>query len=178
MRSLDVTPVPLELDGWRLVTVDSGVEHTHAGSGYNARRRECAEAADRLGVGSLRDARAADVPSLPAPLDRRVRHVIEENARVDEAVAALGTGDLGALGALLDASHASLRDLYEVSVPEVEQTVERLHAAGAAGARIVGGGFGGAVLALFPPETDPPPDAVEVTPGPPARLLAEADARA
>jgi galactokinase len=177
MRSLEVTPVALELGGWRLVTVDSGVEHTHAGSGYNARRRECAEAADRLGVGSLRDARAADVASLPAPLDRRVRHVIEENARVEQAVAALGAGDLSALGALLDASHASLRDLYEVSVPEVDQTAERLRAAGAAGARIVGGGFGGAVLALFPPGAEPPPDAVEVAPGPPARLLGDSHAR-
>jgi galactokinase len=177
MRSLEVTPVALELDGWRLVTVDSGVEHTHAGSGYNARRRECAEAADLLGLDSLRDARAADVASLPAPLDRRVRHVIEENARVDEAVAALGAGDLGALGALLDASHASLRDLYEVSVPEVELTVDRLRAAGAAGARIVGGGFGGAVLALFAPGAEPPSDAVDVAPGPPARLLRDTDMR-
>jgi galactokinase len=119
----------------------------------------------------LRDARAEDATDLPAPLDRRVRHVVTENARVDEAVAALRGDDLAALGRLLDASHASLRDDYEVSVPEVERTVERLAAAGAAGARIMGGGFGGAVLALFPPDATPPDDAVEVKPGPAARLL-------
>jgi galactokinase len=172
MRTLEVEPVALDLGAWRLVTVDSGVEHAHAGSGYNDRRRECREACAALGIGSLRDARVEDAADLPAPLDRRVRHVVEENARVDAAVAALNAGDLDALGALLDASHASLRDLYEVSVPEVEATVDRLAAAGAAGARIMGGGFGGAVLALFPPDATPPDDAVEVRPGPAARVLA------
>jgi galactokinase len=171
MRSLDVEPVALELGGWRLVTVDSGVEHSHAGSGYNDRRRECREACAALGVESLRDARAEDATDLPSPLDRRVRHVVTENARVDAAVAALRDGDLERLGRLLDASHASLRDDYEVSVPEVESAVERLDAAGAAGARIMGGGFGGAVLALFPPDAEPPDDAVEVKPGPAARVL-------
>jgi galactokinase len=170
-RSLAIDPVALELGGFRLVTVDSGVEHSHAGSGYNDRRRECREACAALGIASLRDARAEDATDLPEPLDRRVRHVVEENARVDAAVAALRTGDLGALGRLLDASHASLRDNYEVSVPEVEATVARLAAAGAAGARIMGGGFGGAVLALFPPGATPPDDAVAVAPGPPARVL-------
>jgi galactokinase len=171
MRTLAIEPVALELGGWRLVTVDSGVEHSHAGSGYNDRRRECREACEALGIASLRDARVEDATDLPAPLDRRVRHVVTENARVDAAVAALRDGDLAALGQLLDASHASLRDDYEVSVPEVEQTVERLAAAGAAGARIMGGGFGGAVLALFPPDATPPDDAVVVEPGPAARLL-------
>jgi galactokinase len=171
IRSLAIEPVPLELGDWRLVTVDSGVEHAHAGSGYNDRRRECREACALLGIESLRDARVEDATDLPEPLDRRVRHVVEENARVDAAVEALGDGDLEALGALLDASHASLRDLYEVSVPEVEATVERLSDAGAAGARIMGGGFGGAVLALFPPGAPPPGDAVEVRPGPAARVL-------
>ena len=171
MRTLDVEPVALDLGGHRLVTVDSGVEHAHAGSGYNDRRRECREACAALGIDSLRDARAEDATDLPAPLDRRVRHVVEENARVDAAVAALRDGDLAALGRLLDASHASLRDDYEVSVPEVERTVARLNAAGATGARIMGGGFGGAVLALFPPDAAPPDDAVDVRPGPAARVL-------
>jgi len=171
MRTLAVDPVALDLGGWRLVTVDSGVVHAHAGSGYNARRRECAEAAAALGVASLRDAEPDAAARLPDPLDRRVRHVLAENARVDEAVAALDAGDLAGVGALLDASHASLRDDYEVSVPEVDRTVERLRAAGAAGARMVGGGFGGAVLGLFPPGASPPPAAVEVAPGPAARLL-------
>ena len=100
-----------------------------------------------------------------------MRHVLAENARVDEAVAALRDGDLERLGALLDASHASLRDDYEVSVPEVDRLVERLRGGGAAGARMVGGGFGGAVLALYPPDAEPPPEALAVAPGPPARLL-------
>ena len=80
-----------------------------------------------------------------------MRHVITENERVDAAVEALERGDLPELGRLLDASHASLRDDYEVSVPEVERTVAVCKRAGALGARIMGGGFGGSVLALFPP---------------------------
>jgi galactokinase len=172
MRTLAVEPVKLELGDWRLVTLDSGVEHAHAGSGYNDRRRECREACERLGIDSLRDADTKAAAELPDPLDRRVKHVIEENARVDEAVAALRDRDLERLGRLLDASHRSLRDLYEVSVPEVEATVERLRDAGAAGARIMGGGFGGAVLALLPPEATAPDGALEVRPGPPARVLA------
>ncbi len=81
-----------------------------------------------------------------------------------EAVAALRAGDLPRVGALLDASHASLRDLYECSTPAVEAAVERLRNAGAAGARLVGGGFGGSVLGLFPPGARPPADAREVRP--------------
>jgi galactokinase len=171
MRDLSVTPIPLRLDGWRLVTVDSGVEHVHAASGYNERREECDTARRMLGVPSLRESRLADAASLPSPLDRRVRHVIEENERVEQAVAALEHRDLAELGRLLDASHASLRDLYEVSVPAVEETVELLRATGAAGARMIGGGFGGSVLALFPPAVQPPAGALEVVAGPAARLL-------
>jgi galactokinase len=171
MRDLAVEPVPLELGDWALVTVDSGVEHSHASSGYNERRAECEQACERLGIASLRDARPEDLARLPDPLDRRARHVLEENARVDETVAALGRRDLEALGPLLDASHASLRDLYDASVPAVEATVARLRAGGAAGARMMGGGFGGSVLALLPPGAAPPEDAVAVAPGPPARLL-------
>src|SRR5207248_9177953 len=109
-RALEIVPVGLELGGWRLATVDSGEPRALGASGYNERRRECADAAARLGVDSLRDA-AADA-ALPEPLGRRVRHVVEENARVDATVAALRAGGLAAVGALLDASHASLRDLY------------------------------------------------------------------
>jgi len=171
MRSLDVEPVAMDLGEWRLVTVDSGVEHAHAESGYNDRRRECAEACRALGIGSLRDARPGDVARLPDPLDRRARHVIEENARVERAVSALRDGDLEGLGALLDESHASLRDLYEVSVPAVEAAVARLRSGGAAGARIVGGGFGGSVLALLPPGAATPDGALAVAPGAAARVL-------
>jgi galactokinase len=168
-RTLEITPVPLDLGGWTLVTLDSGATHTHAAGGYNERRAECRAACERLGIASLRDATGAT--GLPEPLGRRVRHVLSENERVDRTVEALAAGDLERVGALLDASHASLRDDYEASVPEVERTVERLKDAGAKGARMVGGGFGGSVLALFAPGTEPPAAALPVVPGPPARRL-------
>jgi galactokinase len=172
-RTLQVEPVPLLLGGWRLVVLDSGERHKHASSGYNQRRAECARACQLLGVPSLRDAEA-DVDALeqlPEPLRRRALHVISENQRVRDAVAALRADDLPALGALLDASHRSLRDDYEGSTPAVEATVQRLRDAGASGARLVGGGFGGSVLALFAPHIAHPPDAREVHPGPGAHLL-------
>ncbi len=169
-RSLDVRPVALELGDWRLVTLDSGERHAHAGSGYNERREQCDAAARELGIASLREATLEMAATLPEPLARRARHVVSENARVLEAVAALERGALAELGPLLDASHASLRDDYEVSTPAVEATVARLHAAGAAGARIVGGGFGGHVLGLLGPAACAPPGALEVRPGPGAAL--------
>jgi galactokinase len=171
MVSLDVARVPLELGGATLATLDSGAAHDHVASGYNARRDECALACEVLGLRSLRDALPEDVERLPEPLGRRARHVLRENERVDATVAALWRGDLEEVGALLDASHASLRDDYEVSLPEVEATVARAKEAGALGARIVGGGFGGHVLALFPPDASPPGEALVVRPGPGARLL-------
>jgi galactokinase len=170
MRDLAIEPVPLRLDGWRLAVAESGVRHELAASGYNDRRRECARAAQMLGIATLRDASEADLVRLPPPLDRRVQHVIEENQRVQLAVAALQNDDIAALGPLLDRSHASLRDLYEVSVPAVERTVESLRQAGAAGARMVGGGFGGSVLALFAPDEAVPEWALEVRPGPAAHV--------
>ena len=106
-----------------------------------------------------------------ATLAARARHVLTENARVDAMVAALRAGDLAEAGRLLDASHASLRDDYESSVPAVERTVAELKAAGAAGARMVGGGFGGAVLALLGPGVVGPGGALVVSPGPPAALV-------
>jgi galactokinase len=169
MRGPALRTVPLALGDHALATLDSGASRSLSGSGYNERRAECRAACRELGIGSLRDAPGPD--GLPEPLDRRVRHVLSENERVDATVAALEAGDLGEVGRLLDASHRSLRDDYEVSVPEVERTVEACRAAGAIGARIVGGGFGGSVLALFPPGVQPPPGTVRVEPGPAARLL-------
>jgi galactokinase len=170
-RTLAIDPVPLELSGWTLVTLDSGAAHSIAQSGYNDRRRECREACRQLGVETLSEADAADVDALPAPLAARARHVIGENARVDAMVRALADGDLEEAGRLLDASHASLRDDYEASVPEVERTVATLKDAGAAGARMVGGGFGGSVLALLRPGVVRPSGALVVDPGPPAALV-------
>jgi galactokinase len=167
--TLELEPVPLDLQGWSLVTLDSGASHSIAASGYNERRRECREACERLGVATLRE--ATDVEGLPEPLRARARHVVTENARVDAMVAALRAGDLAAVGRLLDEGHASLRDDYEASVPEVERTVEQLKQAGAVGARMVGGGFGGAVLALLPPGVAVPAGSLAVAPGPPAALV-------
>jgi galactokinase len=171
VAALELSEVPLDLGDWTLAVLDSQAQHDNASSGYNERREECSRAAELLGLDSLRAATLEDVTHLPDPLDRRVRHVVEENERVDQAVSALAHGDLRELGSLLDASHASLRDLYEVSVPEVERAIEAMKSAGAVGARIIGGGFGGSVLGLFPPGADPPAGALRVEPGPPARLL-------
>jgi len=170
-RSLEVRPVPLDLGDWRLVTLDSGARRSLAASGYNERRAECARASELLGVASLREATPDMVDTLPPPLGDRARHVLGENARVESGVAALERSDLGELGRLLDASHASLRDLYDVSTPAVEGAVARLRTAGAAGARLIGGGFGGHVLGLLPPGSDSLEGARTVRPGAGARLL-------
>lgn len=169
MRTLEARPIDLHLHGHVLATLDSGASRSLAASGYNERRDECRRALELLGLESLRD--ADDASGLPAPLDARLRHVISENERVDAAVVALESGDLAELGALLNASHASLRDDYEVSVPEVERAVAACIDAGALGARIMGGGFGGSVLALFPPGAVLPDGAISVRPGAGARLL-------
>ena len=177
MRTLEARPIDLHLHGHVLATLDSGASRSLAASGYNERREECRRALELLGLESLRD--ADDASGLPAPLDARVRHVISENERVDAAVAALESGDLAELGALLNASHASLRDDYEVSVPEVERAVAACIDAGALGARIMGGGFGGSVLALFPPGAALPDGAISVRPwrGGSASLSAGASAK-
>jgi galactokinase len=169
--TLQLEAVPLNLDGWRLVVLDSGQRHEHTAGGYNERRVECARAAELLGVSALSEADADAATRLPEPLALRVRHVLSENERVTAAVAALRGGDLPGLGALLNASHASLRDDFEISTPAVEATVARLLDADAAGARIMGGGFGGCVLGLFAPDAQPPAGALEVDPGPGAHLL-------
>jgi galactokinase len=180
-RSLEVSPVELDLGDYSLVTIDSGQRHANAPregddgdapeDGYNRRRDECARACELLGVPSLRDVTPEMADRLPAPLAARARHVISENARVQAAVAALSAGDLEQVGELLNASHASLRDDFEVSTPAVEATVAGLRDAGAIGARIVGGGFGGHVLGLMAPGTRRPEHAIEVRPGAGARMI-------
>ena len=170
-QTLEVRPVPLQLDGHRLVTLDSGSPHVNAASGYNQRRAECARACELLGVRSLRETTLHLVQELPAPLDRRARHVINSNARVEATVEALGRRDFDSVGRLLDESHASLRDDFEISTPEVEAAVRQLKHAGALGARLIGGGFGGHVLGLLAPDAVAPEGAMEVKPGPGARVL-------
>jgi galactokinase len=148
-RTLETTTVVLPED-CELVVIDSGVRHALSDGSYDERRAECARAVELLGVPALRDVALGDprLAGLPAPLDRRARHVVEEDARVLEAVAAIEGDDLAQLGRLLDASHASQRDLYEVSVPQVDRLAELAVQHGALGARLTGGGFGGSVLAL------------------------------
>ncbi len=171
-QTFRINPVPLRLEGgWRLVTLDSGERHANASSAYNERRAECSRACELLGVDSLREASWNAVERLPERLRQRARHVLGENARVHDTVAALRAGDLDTVGRLLNASHASLRDQYEVSTPAIETTVERLLRSGAAGARIVGGGFGGHVLGLLAPGVHTPEGAREVHPGAGAHLV-------
>lgn len=135
-----------------LVVLDSGTRHAHAAGEYNRRRAQCEAAAKALGLRALRDATMDDATRLAAGdplLARRVRHVVGENERVRLFVEALRSGDLVRCGALLDASHASLRDDFEVSAPELDTLAAALRSdTDVLGARLVGGGFGGAVLAL------------------------------
>jgi galactokinase len=149
-RSTESIPLPA---GFALAVIDSGTRHDHASGGYNVRRAECEAACRQLGVASLRDLdgrAAADVlDRLPAPLDRRVGHVLSENVRVRTTVAALREGDTAQIGDLLRASHRSLRDDYEVSTAELDRLVAIADAdPDVLGSRLVGGGFGGSVLAL------------------------------
>ncbi|MGK3987678.1 galactokinase [Sorangium sp. So ce136] len=150
-RTLAFERVPLPAHA-ELLVINSGVAHQHASGDYKTRRAECERAAAALGVPQLRDVDAAAeqrIASLPAPLDRRARHVVTENARVLAAVAALRAGDLARLGQLFDASHRSMRDDFEVSVPEVDALVESARAQpDVFGARLTGGGFGGSIVAL------------------------------
>ncbi|HUE31165.1 MAG TPA: galactokinase [Verrucomicrobiae bacterium] len=153
-RSLEHRSVPLPVAA-ELLVIDSGVAHRNRAGGYNARRAECERACTLLGVTALRELAAADLPraaALPASLGRRVRHVVGENERVRAALAALEAGDVVRLGALFDASHVSLRDDYEVSTPEVDRLVAMTRAQPETlGARLTGGGFGGAIVALVRP---------------------------
>jgi galactokinase len=141
-RSLSVTPVALPR-AYAVLVIHSGVSRTLAGSAYAERRAACEAAAARLGVPALRDASLDQVRDDPI-----ARHVVTENQRVLDFVDALRTGDTNALGPLLLASHASLRDDYEVSIPELDLLVDLLVEHGAIGARLTGAGFGGCVVAL------------------------------
>ena len=154
-RTLDTEVIELGLEPRELViaVIDTGVKHRHAEGGYGSRRASCELGAKLMGVASLRDLVVSDLPKAQATLDdetfRRVRHIVTENDRVLAATAALKAGDMVTFGKLLDASHVSMRDDFEISVPELDVAVEAALEAGALGARMTGGGFGGAAIALI-----------------------------
>ncbi|MFB4305835.1 galactokinase [Actinomadura sp. GTD37] len=139
--------------GLTLLVVDTRASHALTGGEYGRRRAECEEAAALLGVAALRDVEdlAGALGTLRDPvLRRRVQHVVTENHRVEATVGLLRAGALPEFGAMLNASHLSLRDQFEVSWPEADATVDTALLAGARGGRMVGGGFGGSVIVLTP----------------------------
>jgi galactokinase len=134
-----------------LVVIDSGTTHRHAGGEYKARRAQCDEAARALGVTALRDVASDDdrIAGLPEPLNRRARHVATENERVLSMRDALRRGDESTMGTLMNESHVSMRDDFEVSTAQIDGLVQIAQAQdGVLGARLTGGGFGGAIVAL------------------------------
>ena len=165
-RTLETSQVPFDPDAARasLLLINTRARHELADGEYGRRRAECEEAARRLGIRSLRDLTdLADTGSLTDPvLRRRVRHVVTDNQRVLEVVALLrappgpSADTYREIGRLLAQAHASLRDDFEVSWPEADAAVEAAVGAGASGARMIGGGFGGSVLALVPAAADGP----------------------
>ena len=138
--------------GLELVVIDTGVAHSHATGGYAQRRAACERGAAIMGVTALRDLAVADLPRAAELMDdetfRRVRHVVTENQRVLDTVQTLRDHGPRTIGNLLLASHASMRDDFEISVPELDTAVDAAMSAGAIGARMTGGGFGGAAIAL------------------------------
>ncbi|MBT2248503.1 galactokinase [Arthrobacter sp. BHU FT2] len=155
-RDQNASLVPFETEPAALVllVIDTKVQHSHADGGYASRRASCELGAEVMGVKALRDLQVGDLEEASGLLDavtfRRVRHVVTENERVLQTVERLSAEGPGAIGALLDASHASMRDDFEISCPELDLAVDTARANGAIGARMTGGGFGGAAIALTP----------------------------
>ncbi|GGO03559.1 galactokinase [Micromonospora parathelypteridis] len=154
-RDESVEQIPFDLDaaGLAVLVIDSRAPHRHADGEYAARRRSCEAGARALGVVALRDVGVDQLDDALAQLDdeetrRRVRHVVTEDQRVLDTVALLRAARVRDIGPLLTASHVSMRDDFEITVPEIDTAVEAALAAGALGARMTGGGFGGCVLAL------------------------------
>jgi galactokinase len=155
-RTYEVEQIPFDLaaSGLAILVINSNAPHQHVSGEYGARRKSCEDAARILGVRALRDVAVADLDDALARLDdevmrRRVRHVVTEDQRVLDTVALLHAGRVREIGPLLTASHASMRDDFEITVPRIDAAVEAALAAGAHGARMTGGGFGGCVLALI-----------------------------
>lgn len=155
-RRLTVTPVAFDPDaaGVALMLIDSRTRHTHAGGEYAARRASCERAAEDLEASSLREVQDRSLSVLAAVTDpvaaRRARHVLTENRRVLDFVAALGDSDFAQAGRIMSASHASMRDDFEITTGHIDLIVDTAIDAGALGARMTGGGFGGCVIALVP----------------------------
>ncbi|MFJ4208649.1 galactokinase [Paenarthrobacter sp. NPDC089675] len=153
-QHVDLVPFDAEASGLVLLVIDTKVSHSHADGGYASRRASCELGAQVLGVRALRDVGVEDLEEAAGVLDgttlRRVRHVVTENDRVLQAVELLGAQGPGSIGHLLDASHASMRDDFEISCPELDLAVETSRANGSIGARMTGGGFGGSAIALTP----------------------------
>jgi galactokinase len=153
-QSVQLVPFEAEAAGLVLLVIDTKVSHSHADGGYASRRASCELGAEVLGVKALRDVTPGDLEEASGLLDevtfRRVRHIVTENDRVLQTVELLGQQGPSAIGALLDASHASMRDDFEISCAELDLAVVSCRASGAIGARMTGGGFGGAAIALTP----------------------------
>jgi galactokinase len=149
-RSLEAQNVPLDLEkvNLTLLVCDTRVERGLADTGYNDRRTACERAARTLGVKQLRDAGEGVLWQLSGEELMQARHIVTENARVLEAAEAVRSGKFPELGRLMYASHASMRDDFEISTRELDAFVELAEAAGAAGARLTGAGFGGCAIAL------------------------------
>jgi galactokinase len=149
-RSLEAESVPLDLasEGLTLLVCDTGVERGLADTGYAERREQCESAARTLGVEELRDADEGDLDRLSGVELRRARHIITENARVLEAVRTLREDDFAAFGRLMYESHRSMREDFEISIPELDTFVEVAKEAEAPGARLTGAGFGGCAIAI------------------------------
>jgi galactokinase len=166
-RDVTVEPVAFDPDarGVALLLIDSRARHRHAGGEYAARRASCERAAADLGASSLRDVQdrePSELASVKDPVDnRRARHVLTENRRVLDFVAALRESDFTAAGRIMTASHASMRDDFEITTAQIDLLADTAVRAGALGARMTGGGFGGCVIALVPADrADPVGDAV------------------
>jgi galactokinase len=155
-RDVTVEPVAFDPDGRGvgLLLIDSRERHRHAGGDYAARRMSCERAAADLGASSLREVADRGLSILAAvadPVDaRRARHVLTENRRVFDFVDALGDSDFSVAGQILTASHASMRDDFEITTDHIDLIADTAVRAGALGARMTGGGFGGCVIALVP----------------------------
>lgn len=154
-RSLEAQLVPLGVAeaGLAILVIDTRVKHAHSTGGYGERRASCELGAEIMGVPALRDVSVDDLPRAAELMDdvtfRRVRHIVTENQRVLDTVRVLREVGARAIGDLLVASHVSMRDDFEISVPELDTAVDAALAAGALGARMTGGGFGGAAIALI-----------------------------